>query len=207
MKSIIKKILEYNFEKLDIVSDHGFTFLSQKQFNNIKKLDLNADHDGRCMWLDNSSIYHDDEYFIVWDTENGSCQGRKYLVALKYISLQNVPKREVHGGATPEEVLVPYIVISTRKEVIEYEIEPVKFEVSIKAPIIEFKVYPEPQYTPKLKLRDKVRDVTYDKKTSAFKLSLHGLGVGMHNLELEIGEKKYKIEVEIKGGFKERDLL
>ena len=207
VKSIIKEISESNFEKLSIVSDHGFTFLSQKQFDNIKKLDLEAHHDGRCMWIGKNAVYHNDEYFIVWNTENGSCQDRESLVALKHISLQNVPKREVHGGATPEEVLVPYITISTEKKHLEYEIKPSKFEVSIKVPVIEFAVYPEPRYTPKLKFRDKIYEVRYDKKSSAFKVNLHGLRIGMHNLDLEIGDKKYEIEVEIKGGFKESDLL
>jgi hypothetical protein len=207
LKDIVKKILEHDFEKLGIISDHGFTFLSQKKFDNIKKLDLESHHDGRCMWIDKNPSYHDDEYFMVWNTENGRCQGRKSLVALKHISLQNVPKREVHGGSTPEEVLVPYLVINTEEKHLIYRIKPSKFEVSIKTPVIEFKIYPEPQYTPRLKFETKIYEVAYDWKSSTFKANLHGLKTGMHNLELEIGNKKYKVEIEIKGGFKERELL
>jgi hypothetical protein len=208
LKSIVKEILESDFESLGIVSDHGFTFLCQKQFNNIKKLNLKeSNHEGRCMWIDTNSDYHDDEYFIVWTTDSNSCQGKKSLVALKHTSLQNTPSREVHGGATPEEVLVPYIVISTRKEVLEYRVEPMKFEVSIKDRIIKFKIHPNPQYTPKLKFGDEVYKLFYHKDGDLFEVNLCGLRTGTYNLELGIGDKQYKIEVEIKGGFKEKDLL
>jgi hypothetical protein len=36
-------------------------------------------------------------------------------VALTHASLNNRPVREVHGGCTPEEILVPFIVISNKK--------------------------------------------------------------------------------------------
>ena len=208
VESIVKKILESKFEKLSIVSDHGFTFLCQKQFGNIKKLDLKgSNHEGRCMWIDTNSDYQDDEYFIVWTTDANSCQGKKSLVALKHTSLQNTPSREVHGGATPEEVLVPYIVVSAVEEALEYEIKPIKFEVSIKNPVIEFEIHPEPRYTPKLKFRNIVYELSYDKDNNIFKANLKDLKIGTYDLELDIGDKKYKIGVEIKGGFKERDLL
>lgn len=208
LKSIVKKILESDFEKLALVSDHGFTFLCQKQFGNIKKLDLKgSNHEGRCIWVDTNSDYHDDEYFIVWTTEGDGRQGKRSLVALKHTSLQNTPSREVHGGATPEEVLVPYIIVSTTKEALEYEIKPIKFEVSIRNPVIEFEISPKPRYEPKLKSGDIVYELSYDKDYNLFKANLKGLRNGTHNLELDIGDKKYKIEVEIKGGFKERDLL
>lgn len=208
LKSIVKRILKSDFEKLAVVSDHGFTSLCQKQFGNIKKLNLKeSNHEGRCMWVDTNSDYHDDEYFMVWTTDSNSCQGKKSLVALKHTSLQNTPSREVHGGATPEEVLVPYIVVSTAEEALEYEIEPIKFEVSIKNPVVEFEIYPNPRYTPKFKFRDIVYELSYNKDNNLFKANLKGLRTGTHDLELDIGDKKYKIEVEIKGGFKESDLL
>jgi hypothetical protein len=36
-------------------------------------------------------------------------------VALTHASLNTKPVREVHGGCTPEEILVPFIVISNKK--------------------------------------------------------------------------------------------
>jgi hypothetical protein len=38
-------------------------------------------------------------------------------VALTHASLNTRPVREVHGGCTPEEILVPFIVISNKKSV------------------------------------------------------------------------------------------
>jgi hypothetical protein len=39
-----------------------------------------------------------------------------FKVALTHASLNNKPSREVHGGCTPEEILVPFILISNKKE-------------------------------------------------------------------------------------------
>ena len=49
----------------------------------------------------------------------------RYLVSLNHTSLNNKTKRESHGGATPEEVIVPIVKIykSNSKRIIEKSIE------------------------------------------------------------------------------------
>ena len=51
----------------------------------------------------------------------------RYLVSLNHISLNNKTRREAHGGATPEEVIVPiikiYKTIETKEE--RKEIKPI----------------------------------------------------------------------------------
>ncbi|MBO8152007.1 MAG: BREX-4 system phosphatase PglZ [Candidatus Marinimicrobia bacterium] len=209
IEKIVKKIVEMPNDKICIVSDHGFSFLCLKDFGNFKRLNLpNAEHEGRCMWIDGVN-YKDDEYFIVWNVDEGNCRGRKTLVALKHISLSNTPYREVHGGATPEEVLVPYIVIEmeTEKDKIEYKIELFNSEVWVTNPVIQFKIYPQPLYLPEAFLNERSLNVSHEKENDIYKIDLKGLTVGDHAIMLKIGDKHYQLKVAIKGGFKERDLL
>ena len=199
--------MEIPNDKVGIVSDHGFSFLCLKDFGNFKRLDLpDAEHEGRCMWIDEVD-YKDDEYFIVWNVDEGNCRGRKTLVALRHISLNNTPYREVHGGATPEEVLVPYIVIETKKDEIKYKIEPINSEVWITTPVVQLKIYPQPLYIPEAFLNEQSLNVSYDKENGVYKIDLKGLKVGMHTIMLRIGSIDHQIKVTIRGGFKERDLL
>jgi len=207
IEKIIKRIMEIPNDKVGIVSDHGFSFLCLKDFGNFKRLDLpDAEHEGRCMWIDEVD-YKDDEYFIVWNVDEGNCRGRKTLVALRHISLNNTPYREVHGGATPEEVLVPYIVIETKKDEIKYKIEPINSEVWITTPVVQLKIYPQPLYIPEAFLNEQSLNVSYDKENGVYKIDLKGLKVGMHTIMLRIGSIDHQIKVTIRGGFKERDLL
>ncbi|AGB05211.1 hypothetical protein AciM339_1351 [Aciduliprofundum sp. MAR08-339] len=207
VEKIIKEIIEMQYEKIGILSDHGFSFLCLKDFGNFKRLDLpNTEHEGRCMWIDEVN-YKEDEYFIVWNIDEGNCRGRKVLVALKHVSLNNTPYREVHGGATPEEVLVPYIVIETEKDKTEYEIELINSEVWITNPVVQFKIYPQPLYIPEAFLNERSLNVSYEKEDDIYKIDLRGLKVGEHTIVLKIGDKDYQIKVTIIGGFKERDLL
>lgn len=46
----------------------------------------------------------------------------RYLVSLSHTSLNNKTRREAHGGATPEEVIVPIIKIyKSNNSIIEQE--------------------------------------------------------------------------------------
>ena len=207
IEKIIKRIIEMPNGKLCIVSDHGFSFLCLRDFGNFKRLDLtNAEHEGRCMWIDEVN-YKNDGYFIAWNVDEGNCRSRKALVALKYVSLNNTPYREVHGGATPEEVLVPYIIIETEKDKIRYKIEPIDFEVWITNPIIQFKIHPQPLYIPEAFLNKQSLKVSYEKENDVYMIDLKSLKVGVYTIILRIGDMDYQIKVTIRGGFKERDLL
>jgi hypothetical protein len=102
---IVKNILKENLkENLLIVSDHGFSpFSSFKgKINSFE----NDEHEGRCAKTD--LIINDNNYFSD-DFECG-----RYIVSLTHNSLNNKTRRESHGGATPEEVIVPIIRVSKK---------------------------------------------------------------------------------------------
>lgn len=207
--AIIKReILSSNKSKICVVSDHGFTVFPQSQYNNIKKYNFKeSDHEGRCMWTDET--FSGDVDFILHNPESKCGNGKKSLVALRYASLNNLPRREVHGGATPEEALVPVIIISKKVEKVSYEISPLHHEISIRSPNLYISIFPEPRTTPILvcKENNKELELRYDPRNNKWWTQLKGFKAGSYNFNLRIGTFEKKISAEIKGGLKERDLL
>lgn len=109
VKSIFNKILNQTLETtIAIVSDHGLTALSR--LVDSKKYVAKASHEGRYIKLDSTDCLEDSDYIRC---KNGETN---FKVALTHASLNTKPIREVHGGCTPEEVLVPFIVLSNKKE-------------------------------------------------------------------------------------------
>lgn len=204
---IRREILSSNKSKILVVSDHGFTVFPQSQFENIKKYNFKeSNHEGRCMWTDET--FSADEDFIL-HTPDECGKGKKRLVSLRYASLYHLPRREVHGGATPEEVLVPVILVSKTKEEISYEIGPLHQEISIRSPNLYLAITPKPQIAPILiyEAKNLVRELKYDTKENKWWTQLRGFNAGSYIFHLKIGGSENKISVEIKGGLKERELL
>lgn len=108
VKEVLNKILTQSTETtLAIVSDHGLTALSR--LVDSKKYATKASHEGRYIRLDSKETIEDTDYIRhINGTDN-------FKVALTHASLNTKPVREVHGGCTPEEILVPFILISNKK--------------------------------------------------------------------------------------------
>jgi hypothetical protein len=108
VKSIFNKILNQTTETtIAIVSDHGLTALSR--LVDSKKYTAKASHEGRYIKLDSTDCLDDSDYIRHKNGEDN------FKVALTHASLNKKPVREVHGGCTPEEILVPFILISNKK--------------------------------------------------------------------------------------------
>jgi hypothetical protein len=108
VKDIFSKILTQSAETtIAIVSDHGLTALSR--LVDSKKYAAKASHEGRYIKLESEETIEDSDYIRH---KNGT---DNFKVALTHASLNTKPVREVHGGCTPEEILVPFIVISNKK--------------------------------------------------------------------------------------------
>jgi hypothetical protein len=208
LKKIVKDITDMPDEKICMVSDHGFTFLCLKKFGNFKRFDfIEAEHEGRCMWVDREKCC-DDEDFITWDLYDGPCRGKSAVVALKHVSLKDTPAREVHGGATPEEVLVPLVILETKKEEIRYTIEPAEVSVWVTAAtIVEVKIFPKPRHPPEAFFDREAIEITYKSEKGAYALNLNGFKRGEYIIDIMIGKNRYPLKVQIKSGYKERDLL
>jgi len=201
IKTLVQdKIMSTDHEQIIVTSDHGFTFLAQKQFGNQKKFDFSdADHEGRCMWTEKA--YHSDTDFLVHTGD----KGKKALVALHHTSLCQVPNREVHGGATPEEVLVPCLHISKIRESVSYTIKLVTKEISVKNPVMEIEIEPDPRAAPYLTISGK--RMKYVKDENRWRVSLRGFKPGTYGFCVEILNQKSQHEILVKGGIQEKELF
>lgn len=142
LKNIINEIID-TCQKLKstiaIVSDHGLSCLSRKVPS--KKYDGKFEHEGR--YIKTNSEAKTDHDYLVHKNEKDE---QFYKVALTHSSLAKVPTHEVHGGCTPEEVLVPFILLSNKNVAssIVYQVKLIESEIMLSNPIVRLSVIPEP---------------------------------------------------------------
>lgn len=130
-------------QKIAIVSDHGMTYLSQMvEGRNLKGIE--SDHYGRCGVCKKGIV--GDEYYLRINEGKG-------LVALRHQSLGKkvAEGTGAHGGATPEEALVPIIVISDQKESKHWTAKQVTTTLNAANPVFEVAIVGlRPNETPSL---------------------------------------------------------
>ena len=206
IKSIVDKIIKTK-ESVLIFSDHGFTAFANTKFDGKKILGLKfAEREGRYAEItDEKNMPVEDEDFFVYPSE----EGKKYLITSKHKFFSETSCRETHGGATPEEVLVPVIYASkVEKRVIkeEYKIELLTKEINIRTPILELKIKPDPE---KVSFLVKNRDLNadFDRDKEIYKINLSGYKAGEYTLTVKIGLWTKDLEFKIRGGLRERDIF
>lgn len=109
----IKELIDYLIRKypgkrVAIIADHGATAAS-KIINYNKKYNFESDHEGRCARVDDFVNIPDSVDYYKYTS---SFDESKWLLSLNEVSLKDKPKRESHGGATVEEVVIPCIIFS-----------------------------------------------------------------------------------------------
>lgn len=107
MRKVINEILNlYAGKKIAIVSDHGLSYLPQKQ-SGLHFVGFDYCHGGRYAVRTSGIATKDDNYHLL-DSLEIAC-------ALNHKSLGNKISSGLgsHGGCTPEEVLVPILIISS----------------------------------------------------------------------------------------------
>jgi hypothetical protein len=108
VKNAINDILaEHAGKKIAIVSDHGLTALSQL-CHGLNMAGVESDHSGRVAIRTVGKSVSSNDYILLNDN--------KTMCALRHESLcGKVPSgQSIHGGCTPEEVLVPIFIISSQ---------------------------------------------------------------------------------------------
>ena len=134
VREIIEEILDkYNGKKIAIISDHGLTYLSQL----CKGLGLScveSDHHGRIAMRTSGTWTKDDNYMVLDDGITACALNHKSLC-------DKVPKGQgIHGGCTPEEVLVPIFIISNREIAIDWSAELLTTEISGANPQLRYEI-------------------------------------------------------------------
>lgn len=143
VREYIEEIIKSNQgspTNIAIVSDHGMSALSRKAES--RKLEGKYDHEGRFMEVTKDK-FADDDYFFTHQNED---DGKYYRVALTHSSLAKKPTHEVHGGALPEEVIVPFIILTNKatSKKQDFRIIPVKDKVPISEALVEVTIMPQP---------------------------------------------------------------
>lgn len=129
-KSISKVLEEYNGQKIAFVSDHGLTYLSQLK-PGLKIGGLKSDHEGRLASYTGSIV--DDNNYVKLD------DGKTICSLTHHSLIDKVDKGHgAHGGCTPEEVLVPIIIVSSHKNAHTYSVSIENDEINGTNPILRF---------------------------------------------------------------------
>ncbi|MCD8306337.1 MAG: BREX-4 system phosphatase PglZ [Prevotella sp.] len=138
--SIHQFLIEHPGMKIAIVSDHGISYLSQLLPGyNLKG--YKSDHYGRiaeATMQSKASVVSDDKYDVIKMPDGKTIS----LCALKHESLMaKIPEgMGCHGGCTPEEQLVPVMIISPEKTVATWRSSLKSFEVEEANPIIVYEI-------------------------------------------------------------------
>ena len=192
----------YGEHTIAIVSDHGLSCLSRKL--DSLKYDAKVEHDGRYIKVTaDSKLYHDTDY-VVHTNEN---DGERYKVALKHASLGRKPIHEVHGGCTPEEVLVPYIILTNKKQnLVRYNYSLLTKEIEVSNPTITVNVMPQPST---VGLHINGQDCKMNRTGSKWSALVNGLDEGEYKAEFTIpGGTSFNATIKVIGtGFGGNDFL
>lgn len=145
IRKLITRILKDNSvgnHTIAIVSDHGLSALSCHA--DPVKQSSKAHHDGRYIEYESDQEHDSTPEYITYTNPKNN---QKYKIALTHSSLAKKPSREVHGGCTPEEVLVPFILISNidATKPVAYSIAVSKSDIPISDPIFECVIKPQPK--------------------------------------------------------------
>lgn len=182
-----------------IISDHGLTALSR--LYQPKKYEKKASHEGRYILLDKPCEVADNDYLRYHS------DATDFIIALKHNSLNNKPAREVHGGCTPEEVFVPFIILSNRQDDNKgYTVEICKSELDIADPTISFIIDDlDDTIVPKIKYNGIISSLEYSK--GSWNARLKSVSAGAIHIDLLLGSFTEEYNITIKSGIDEEDLF
>ena len=196
-KAIEKIITTYAGKKIAIVSDHGLTYLSQLQ-EGLNLAGFEADHHGRLAVCKVGKATQDKNYIALDD----GCT----VCALKHRSLCNkIPRDQgIHGGCTPEEVLVPIFVISSNPSNSHWSTVLLTPEVSATDPVVRLQLkglsktdVPYIIYNNKSYQLSKVEEDEYsserfavDENVSDIRVLVSGTEVGTLTISWKMGAKE-----------------
>lgn len=124
LDQLIKKIEELCnlHDTVYLVSDHGASALPRLT-TGLNRF-CATEHEGR--YKRHERLLSNDDYGLTVEAD-----GCIYYVARTHQSLSAKPSREVHGGCTPEEVIVPLLAIKKKNTVQDFA-----FDVQVTTPVV-----------------------------------------------------------------------
>lgn len=160
-EAVTKVIRRYNGKKIAFVSDHGISYMAQHG-RGLSLSGAVGGHDGRCATWRKGAAPYDSKYVIAADG--------KTICSLTHDSLAAKTPfgHGAHGGATPEEVLVPVFVVSGQSRKTTYAARLLQTEVTANDPVVRYELkgvstmdVPKLQYDGQLYAMRRVHDGTF----------------------------------------------
>ena len=132
-EAIASILSQYNGKKIAFVSDHGISYMAQKG-TGMSLGGVECDHAGRCGTWQKGNAPQNNNYVVADD--------EKTICSLSYNSLsEKTPIGQgAHGGATPEELLVPIIIVSAQKNASTYSAVLLDNDIEFTNPIVRYKI-------------------------------------------------------------------
>jgi len=199
-RELMKMLKAHAGERVAIVSDHGMTYLSQLcEGYNLKG--YKSDHWGRVVtYTGKGEPVKDDKYLVLKD--------KKTLCSLRHESLAaKVPEgMGAHGGATPEEELVPIIIISPEKIMASWTASQKSFEIEEANPIFVVEIIGlKEKDIPMLEYNGKI----YEMKDEGMTYTSERLALvsDVQKVVLHIGQQTKEFTIKIKMAVQEDDLF
>ncbi|MBP3195669.1 MAG: BREX-4 system phosphatase PglZ, partial [Butyrivibrio sp.] len=195
IKDIVQEILiSCRNEKctVAIVSDHGLSCLSR--IAPSKKYDGKFEHEGRYIKTTDDALTDAD--YLVHENEKDR---QTYKVALTHSSLSKVPTHQVHGGCTPEEVLVPFVLLSNKDVVnsIRYQVKVSGEDIMLSNPVVNLTIIPQPS---SVTLTCEGKTYNMDRVGMQWATLLQGISEGEHCADVKpAGSESVEIKIKIVG--------
>ena len=197
----VEEILQlYIGKKIAIISDHGLTYLSQLvQGKNMTGVD--SDHHGRIAVRKTPSEITDSSYYRLED--------KVTLCALKHESLcAKVPASQgIHGGCTPEEVLVPIFIISSCPAATDWSADLLTPDVRATEPRVKFSIKNIPSTDVPYVTYNNVKYSMHCISGDVFETEDMILDEKITDLKLTIGDVEKVVKIHISTGVVENDLF
>jgi len=157
---------------------------------------LEAKHEGR--YYEGAKNTPDNEAFF---------NVKQYFVALKHHVISTNVRREVHGGATPEEVLVPCVYVSKTEAGYqrEYSITLSGHTLNFDSRILQVSIDPNPDTVSEFWCNE----TAIEPKLVANKylLDLSDFEPGKYKILIKVNKNTYTERIEIGSGYVEEDLF
>ena len=195
IKNLVINVLKKTETNIYLTADHGATCHCMKQFGRTKKYDFdNTEHEGRYL-LDSKGM-GENESFLKLDN---------YFIGLKHDSLNALPRRKVHGGASPEEVLIPLLAIEQIDYQILYNFEIIEEIIDYNCRKLSIKIYPNPKSNPIVYINASIYTAVLQNNQYIFDVS--DLSPNRYKAKCIISNQEFSFKFEISGGIKEEDLF
>ncbi len=187
-----------------ITADHGATRFSawidrRIDIESVEKVERN----GRYVVTSSRPPDNDEYYVEMYD-------GKYYVISKTHAVFKGGrrTKGENHGGATPEEVLVPIMHVKRSDQVVVQRYVELSEKVILAInPVFEVRINPPVDKVYILISNHLIRGERIDEDTWKFDLRQLELKPGSYNIEIHFDGESKSEKIEIKGGLEEEELF